>query len=331
MTEDAKVTDSGSLGSLFTDDQGISNLTFTVDGKTVAQGTYGTLQLVDGKYVYTLNNADAAVQGLDSKNGGKDTFVITAKDEYGVTRNVTITVNVSGTDDAPTLMVGNVITVREGDTTTFEGVAKGFDSDTVDQGHLSYSFGTDADGQPRLSVTNDYGTFTIDPATGKYTFTLDNNSDTVRAMAPGELYEITQRITVTDTQGHSTSQDLTIDITGVATAPTDPVTSPDNADAPLVEDAAGAGAGFTGSASASTVDAGAGAPTYAFLTDDGRLVTDMQGTYGKISIDPLTGKYTYTLDSSLDATQSLGNGERVTDHFNVVAVNGAACLPIRQM
>lgn len=142
-------------------------------------------------------------------------------------------------------------------------------------------------------------------------------------MAPGELYEITQRITVTDTQGHSTSQDLTIDITGVATAPTDPVTSPDNADAPLVEDAAGAGAGFTGSASASTVDAGAGAPTYAFLTDDGRLVTDMQGTYGKISIDPLTGKYTYTLDSSLDATQSLGNGERVTDHFNVVAVNGA--------
>lgn len=140
------MTDSGSLGSLFTDDQGISNLTFTVDGKTVAQGTYGTLQLVDGKYVYTLNNADAAVQGLDSKNGGKDTFVITAKDEYGVTRNVTITVNVSGTDDAPTLMVGNVITVREGDTTTFEGVAKGFDSDTVDQGHLSYSFGTDADG-----------------------------------------------------------------------------------------------------------------------------------------------------------------------------------------
>ena len=323
VTEDAKVTDSGSLGSLFTDDQGISNLTFTVDGKTVAQGTYGTLQLVDGKYVYTLNNADAAVQGLDSKNGGKDTFVITAKDEYGVTRNVTITVNVSGTDDAPTLMVGNVITVREGDTTTFEGVAKGFDSDTVDHGHLSYSFGTDADGQPRLSVTNDYGTFTIDPATGKYTFTLDNNSDTVRAMAPGELYEITQRITVTDTQGHSTSQDLTIDITGVATAPTDPVTSPDNADAPLVEDAAGAGAGFTGSASASAVDAGAGAPTYAFLTDDGRLVTDMQGTYGKISIDPLTGKYTYTLDSSLDATQSLGNGERVTDHFNVVAVNGA--------
>lgn len=91
----------------------------------------------------------------------------------------------------------------------------------------------------------------------------------------------------------------------------------------LSEDAAGAGAGFTGSASASTVDAGAGAPTYAFLTDDGRLVTDMQGTYGKISIDPLTGKYTYTLDSSLDATQSLGNGERVTDHFNVVAVNGA--------
>lgn len=71
------------------------------------------------------------------------------------------------------------------------------------------------------------------------------------------------------------------------------------------------------------MDAGAGAPTYAFLTDDGRLVTDMQGTYGKISIDPLTGKYTYTLDSSLDATQSLGNGERVTDHFNVVAVNGA--------
>lgn len=322
VAEDGKVTDSGSLGELFRDDQGISNLTFTVDGKTVAQGQYGTLQLVDGRYVYTLNNSDAAVQGLDSKNGGKDTFVITAKDEYGVTKNVTVTVNVSGTDDAPTLSVGDVISVREADATTFEGVAKGFDKDTVDQGHLSYSFGTGEDGQPILSFTNDYGTFTIDPATGKYTFTLDNNSATVRAMAPGELYEITQKITVTDTQGNSASQDLTIDITGKATAPDSLVVSAGNDDTPLMEDATGAGAVFGGTASANAVDAGSGAPTYAFLTEDGKLVTEIEGTFGKISIDPLTGKYTYTLDNSLGATQSLGNGERGADHFHVVAVNG---------
>ena len=323
VTEDGTVmTGSGSLGELFRDDQGISGLTFTVDGKTVAQGTYGSLQLVDGKYIYTLNNADDAVQGLDGKNGGTDTFVITAKDGHGVTQNVTVTVNVTGTDDLPTLTVGDVITVREGNTDTFEGVAKGFDNDFSDQGHLSYHFGTDADGKPILEVTNEYGTFTIDPATGKYTFTLDNSSDTVRAMAPGELYEIMQKVYVTDTQGHNTSHDLTIDITGVATAPDNPVVTPDNANAPLLEEATGAGAVFSGSASAHAVDTGSRAPSYAFLSEDGKLLTDMVGTYGRISIDPVTGKYTYTLDNSQDATQSLGNGQSGTDRFHVVAVNG---------
>lgn len=36
----------------------------------------------------------------------------------------------------------------------------------------------------------------------------------------------------------------------------------------------------------------------------------------------MTGKYTYTLDNSQDATQSLGNGQSGTDRFHVVAVNG---------
>ena len=322
VAEDGAVTtDSGLLGALFHDDQGISGLTFTVDGKTVAQGTYGTLQLVDGKYVYTLNNADDAVQGLDAGNGGQDRFVISAKDGHGATQNVTVTVHVTGADDAPVLAVGDVITVREGDTTRFEGIAKGFDSDLVDQGHLSCSFGADGDGKPIQAFTNDYGTFTIDPATGKYTFTLDNSSDTVRAMAPGELYEITQKVSVTDTQGNTTSQYLTIDITGVATAPDNPVVTADNANAPLLEDATGAGAEFSGSASAHAVDSGSRAPSYAFLTEDGRLVTDMAGTYGRISIDPVTGKYIYSLDNSLNATQSLGAGEAGTDRFHVVAVN----------
>lgn len=324
VSEDGKVTAEGSLGNLFTDDQGAGNLTFAIDGKTVAQGKFGTLQLVDGKYVYTLNNSDPAVQALDSRKGATETFTVTAKDEYGVTKEVDITVNITGADDVPTLAVGEVITVRGGDTTIFEGVAKGFDNDAVDQGHLSYSFGTDdKSGQPILSFTNEYGTFTIDQATGKYTFSLDNNSVTVRAMAPGELYEITQKITVTDTQGNSASQDLTIDITGISTTPDQLAVSPDNTDAPLAEDATGAKAEFSGFASAKAVDAGADVPTYAFLTDDGKLVTEMQGAYGTISIDPLTGKYTYTLDNSLDATQSLGAGERVTDHFSVVALNNA--------
>lgn len=81
------------------------------------EGEYGTLHIdpATGKYIYTLNNADPEVQGLDAKSSIKETFTITVTDKHGETTTVDVTVNVKGTDDTPELTLGKVLSVREGD------------------------------------------------------------------------------------------------------------------------------------------------------------------------------------------------------------------------
>ena len=75
------------------------------------EGEYGTLHIdpATGKYIYTLNNADPEVQGLDAKSSIKETFTITVTDKHGETTTVDVTVNVKGTNDAPELTLGKVL------------------------------------------------------------------------------------------------------------------------------------------------------------------------------------------------------------------------------
>ena len=182
VVEDVTVSQEGNLNDIIKDDEGLNNLHFSINGKgTVVEGEYGTLHIdpATGKYIYTLNNADPEVQGLNSEDNIQEIFTITVRDKHGEMTTVDVTVNVKGTDDTPELTLGKVLSVREGDADAVGDTAVGFDKDIADQGHLTYSFGKGADGNPLTEITNEYGTFTIDPKTGAYTFTLDNTSETV--------------------------------------------------------------------------------------------------------------------------------------------------------
>lgn len=323
VAEDVAVSQEGSLSELIKDDEGISNLHFSINGKgTVVEGQYGTLHIdpATGKYIYTLNNADPTVQGLDAKSENiKDTFTITVTDKHGETTTVDVTVNVKGTDDTPELTLGKVLSVREGDADAVGDTAVGFDKDIADQGHLTYSFGEDADGNPITKVPTEYGTFTIDPTTGAYTFTLDNTSETVLKMAAGRLYETSIMVTVTDTSGLSATKELVVNIEGTNTAPV--ITSGEhgviiaNPD-PLLED--GGVSKVTGQVTAREYDEGDHVVAFKFVNDKGELVDSLTGKYGTISIDK-DGNYTYTFNNG--QAQHLGAGERTTEHFNVVAVD----------
>ena len=323
VAEDVAVSQEGSLSELIKDDEGISNLHFSINGKgTVVEGQYGTLHIdpATGKYIYTLNNADPTVQGLDAKSENiKDTFTITVTDKHGETTTVDVTVNVKGTNDAPELTLGKVLSVREGDADAVGDTAVGFDKDIADQGHLTYSFGEDADGNPITKVPTEYGTFTIDPTTGAYTFTLDNTSETVLKMAAGRLYETSIMVTVTDTSGLSATKELVVNIEGTNTAPV--ITSGANGviianPDPLVED--GGVSKVTGQVTAREYDEGDHVVAFKFVNDKGELVDSLTGKYGTISIDK-DGNYTYTFNNG--QAQHLGAGERTTEHFNVVAVD----------
>ena len=322
VVEDVTVSQEGNLNDIIKDDEGLNNLHFSINGKgTVVEGEYGTLHIdpATGKYIYTLNNADPEVQGLDAKSSIAETFTITVTDKHGETTTVDVTVNVKGTDDTPELTLGKVLSVREGDADAVGDTAVGFDKDIADQGHLTYSFGKGADGNPLTEITNEYGTFTIDPTTGAYTFTLDNTSETVLKMAAGRLYETSIMVTVTDTSGLSDTKELVVNIEGTNTAPV--ITSGEHGviianPAPLVED--GGVSKVTGQVTAREYDEGDHVVAFKFVNDKGELVDSLTGKYGTISIDK-DGNYTYTFNNG--QAQHLGAGEMAAEHFNVVAVD----------
>ena len=322
VVEDVTVSQEGNLNDIIKDDEGLNNLHFSINGKgTVVEGEYGTLHIdpATGKYIYTLNNADPEVQGLDAKSSIKETFTITVTDKHGETTTVDVTVNVKGTDDTPELTLGKVLSVREGDADAVGDTAVGFDKDIADQGHLTYSFGKGADGNPLTEITNEYGTFTIDPKTGAYTFTLDNTSETVLKMAAGRLYETSIMVTVTDTSGLSATKELVVNIEGTNTAPV--ITSGEHGviianPAPLVED--GSVSKVTGQVTAREYDEGDHVVAFKFVNDKGELVDSLTGKYGTISIDK-DGNYTYTFNNG--QAQHLGAGEMAHEHFNVVTVD----------
>ena len=322
VVEDVTVSQEGNLNDIIKDDEGLNNLHFSINGKgTVVEGEYGTLHIdpATGKYIYTLNNADPEVQGLDAKSSIKETFTITVTDKHGEMTTVDVTVNVKGTDDTPELTLGKVLSVREGDADAVGDTAVGFDKDIADQGHLTYSFGKGADGNPLTEITNEYGTFTIDPKTGAYTFTLDNTSETVLKMAAGRLYETSINVTVTDTSGLSDTKELVVNIEGTNTAPV--ITSGANGviianPDPLVED--GGVTEMTGKVEAREYDDGDKVVAFKFVNDKGELVGSLTGKYGTISIDK-DGNYTYKFNKG--QAQHLGAGEMAAEHFNVVAVD----------
>ena len=322
VVEDVTVSQEGNLNDIIKDDEGLNNLHFSINGKgTVVEGEYGTLHIdpATGKYIYTLNNADPEVQGLNSEDNIQEIFTITVRDKHGEMTTVDVTVNVKGTDDTPELTLGKVLSVREGDADAVGDTAVGFDKDIADQGHLTYSFGKDADGNPLTEITNEYGTFTIDPKTGAYTFTLDNTSETVLKMAAGRLYETSINVTVTDTSGLSATKELVVNIEGTNTAPV--ITSGEHGviianPAPLVED--GGVSKVTGQVTAREYDEGDHVVAFKFVNDKGELVDSLTGKYGTISIDK-DGNYTYTFNNG--QAQHLGAGEMAHEHFNVVAVD----------
>ena len=322
VVEDVTVSQEGNLNDIIKDDEGLNNLHFSINGKgTVVEGEYGTLHIdpATGKYIYTLNNADPEVQGLNSEDNIQEIFTITVRDKHGEMTTVDVTVNVKGTDDTPELTLGKVLSVREGDADAVGDTAVGFDKDIADQGHLTYSFGKGADGNPLTEITNEYGTFTIDPKTGAYTFTFDNTSETVLKMAAGRLYETSINVTVTDTSGLSDTKELVVNIEGTNTAPV--ITSGEHGviianPAPLVED--GGVSKVTGQVTAREYDEGDHVVAFKFVNDKGELVDSLTGKYGTISIDK-DGNYTYTFNNG--QAQHLGAGEMAHEHFNVVAVD----------
>ncbi|WBA16651.1 VCBS domain-containing protein [Salinivibrio proteolyticus] len=277
---DAPVTASGTLS--ISDVDGDDNPTFA---NTTETGTYGSLELVDGDWTYTLDQD--SVQDLDAGDQVTDTITLTASD--GTEQAIVITI--TGSEDAPEVSGEFVGSVTEGN----EG-----DAPVTATGTIAIS-DVDGDDTPTFADTTETGTYgSLELVNGNWTYTLDQ--DSVQDLDAGD--QVTDTITLTASDG--TEQAIVITITGSEDAPEvsgefiGSVTEGDVGDAPVTA---------TGTIAISDVD-GDDTPTFADTTE--------AGTYG--SLELVDGNWTYTLDQS--AVQSLDAGDQVTDTITLTATNG---------
>ncbi|MBB3539883.1 VCBS domain-containing protein [Rhizobium sp. BK399] len=292
-----------------------------VDGGSV-KGLYGSISVdANGKWTYTLDNTLASTQSLALDKTASEEFDVTVTDTHGATATKTITVNILGSNDAPVIAdshaTGSVIEAGVGTNgiATISDTLVKSDVDSDDNA-TNDSWGV---GNPWLTTDNGkYGSLSIDQA-GKWTYTLDNSRSDTQGLSAGKVVTETFQVWVTDSHGERDVQNVVITITGTNDAP---VITGGTTSATVTE----AGAGTNGDASESGTltktdvdsDDNSGNDSWSVVasgsqTQDGSSV---KGVYGKLSVDQ-AGKWTYTLDNSLAATQALKNGDNKLETFTV--------------
>ena len=187
----------------------------------------------------------------------------------------------------------------------------------------------DVDAGAALTFTGDatgtYGAFVIDSMTGEWTFTLDEMDPDTNALTEGQIVTETFTVTVTDDQMATTTQDVTITITGTNDAAT--ITASMMEDTSVTE-AGGDNPGGTlgdpdagGTLSVSDVDTGED-------VFEAVMAAELVGDYGTFTFDEMTGAWTYILDNNNATVQALSDGDMLTDTLTVSSLDGTDSFDI---
>ncbi len=274
----------------------------------VVHGKYGTLLINKntGEYTYSLNNNQDDVQGLHEGEQLKDTFYITITDKHGDKVVEPLEVTVEGSNDAPVLFIESGLSIAEGEIAV-SGQSVVHDNDANEKHTFAYT----------ADEGNDtYGSFAID-ANGKYTFTLNNDSDEVKKLALGQSVDLTYKVTVTDVDGLTDEREVVITIIGQNNAP-----EVKSAVAEVTEDAVKTGPNGAemvfASGNIEATDPDEGARLQYYIKTDGQTDQLARGTYGTLTLNSITGQYLYVLDNSDPAVQGLGRNDSVTETFTIV-------------
>ncbi|MGF1704288.1 VCBS domain-containing protein, partial [Enterovibrio baiacu] len=243
-----------------------SGETATIDNTSI-EGQYGTFELVDGNWTYTVDREKT--EPLAEGEEAVDSITLTASDGSQHTIDITVT----GTNDAAVVTGDTTAAVQD----STEGAATATGSITVtdpDSGETATIDNTSIEGQ--------YGTFEL--VDGNWTYTVDREK--TQSLAEGE--ESTDTITLTASDG--SQHQITIDITG-----TDDVAQITGDTTSTVQDNAQGNAVATGSISISDPD-----------TNDNTTIanTSVQGNYGTLVL--VDGNWTYTVDKEAAAPLAEG-------------------------
>lgn len=285
-----------------------------------ATGAYGSFAINagTGSWTYTLHNANTDTDALAEGASVTDSFTATVTDEFGATATQVVTIAIAGTNDSPvitntaTALLGSVTAAGNEDdgvavagTTTVSGQLSADDVDT----------GTAQTWSIQGTPSTTYGSLAINAATGEWTYTLDNAGSGTQALKESQSVHETYIVRVTDDFDAYVDQTVTITINGTNDVPV--ITNAATALVGSVTEAGNLDDGTTvagtstisGQLSASDVDADA--------SQSWAIQGAAPATYGSFAVNASTGKWTYTLDNTLSATQALKESESVTQTYTV--------------
>ena len=279
---------------------------------TAVAGTYGSVNIAaNGSYTYTPS---AAAQALKLGQNGTDIFSYTISDGNGGTATTTLTITVQGANDAPTITGPLTGTVTEDGTTTATGSLTIVDPDAGESNFVA-----------QTGIAGTYGTFSV-TAAGVWTYTLTNSAANVQALAQGqtptEIFSITSadgsiRSVVVTVNG---SNDAPIAVADTNAITEETTTAPTTVSGDVTPGTAGQDRDIDNGATFTVTGVAAGTQTSA----SGNVGTTVAGTYGSVNL-AADGSYTYTLDNTKTATNSLKAGQTASEVFTYTITdnNGA--------
>ncbi|VIO68053.1 Endo-1,3-1,4-beta-glycanase ExsH [Bradyrhizobium ivorense] len=247
------------------------------------------------------------------------TYTVQLVDHHGGVVTAPITITINGSNDAPTLGDVNAGTLTDtADNDSFgalAGTLQGHDVDDGETATLTYA-ALDADHLPvNTAVAGLYGSLTVN-ADGTYSYVP--NAAAINALAAGS-YADTFTVETIDAHGAVGTATLTIDVTGAN-------------DAPITTVDAVSIAGNTGSVTANLLandsDAEHDVLSIAGVGTDNATPGQftVEGIYGELVVDPVTGTYTYTLGvtaAQAAAVAALPEGDSGLEQFTYTASDGA--------
>ena len=190
---------------------------------------------------FALNNSDPVLQSLAVGQTITQVYTVTFNDHHGGTVTQDVTVTITGTNDAPTIIAGTTtasggVTEDAGTPTLSTGGTIAIqDLDLIDTHTATWEFKASASNVhlPGFDEGNtQIGAFTIDPsvtestsdtndgATLGWSFTLDNNDAMLQSLALGQTITQVYTVTFDDHHGGTVARDVTVTITGTNDAPT---------------------------------------------------------------------------------------------------------------
>ncbi|WP_371229626.1 beta strand repeat-containing protein [Pseudomonas sp. QE6] len=314
---------------------GDTSFTFALDNSSASAVTgydlqntsssYGTLYLnsTSGAYKFVAN--DAAIEALESGNNPSAVFHVTAAADGATSASQTITINLTGTEDAPVVtavVAGYTDTAADDTFTDTVGTlsVSSRDNDTSFTFALAGSGASLLPGYDRQDTSSSYGTLYLNSTSGAYKFVA--NDAAIEALESGNNPSAVFHVTAAADGATSASQTITINLTGAEDAPVVTAVVAGYTDTAADDSFADT----TGTLSVSSRD-GDTSFTFALAGSSASLMSgydrqDTSSSYGTLYLNSTSGAYKFVANDA--AIEALEGGSNPSAVFHVTAAADGA-------